>query len=233
MVAAAFVVAGVLIPTGRAEAASDPDPTPAAEEHLDPEAGLARVHVRVYDAADMSATSHIETLRAATEILTAAGIDIQWLVCTRGDAPANPPDCGSPLTRDELVVRLVRVPGTPSARGSLSLGYALIDTPSASGTVATVYVDRVEWLVSGQQGHDDATVRWCDGATVLGFAVAHEVGHLLMGTTAHGQTGLMRAVWSRTDLLRGDPEDWRFTAADGRAMTRGLRQRRDQRVWNR
>ena len=66
----------------------------------------------------------------------------------------------------------------------------------------------------------------------LGFAVAHEVGHLLLGTNAHGAAGLMRAVWSRSELQRNDPADWLFTAGESLAMSRALHQRQLQMAAN-
>jgi hypothetical protein len=50
-----------------------------------------------------------------------------------------------------------------------------------------------------------------DAATLLGRAIAHELGHLLMATAAHGSHGLMRPIWSREDLRRGRGGDWMFT----------------------
>jgi hypothetical protein len=128
------------------------------------------------------------------------------------------------LAPAELAVRLVRLTGTPSPRGRLSLGYSLVDMAAAGGTLATVYVDRVEWLTSQVDG--------CEGALVLGFALAHEIGHLLLGTNTHAAAGLMRAVWSRIDLQRNDPADWHFTGAESVAIRRAIRQREVQMATN-
>jgi hypothetical protein len=68
-------------------------------------------------------------------------------------------------------------------------------------------------------------VHGCAAATVLGFAVAHEIGHLLLGNNAHGAAGVMRAVWSRGELQRNDPADWLFTTGESLAMARALHQR--------
>jgi hypothetical protein len=39
--------------------------------------------------------------------------------------------------------------------------------------------------------------RWRVGvAEILGAAIAHEVGHLLLGADAHAPFGLMQAAWS-------------------------------------
>ena len=37
---------------------------------------------------------------------------------------------------------------------------------------------------------------------ILGHAVAHEIGHLLLRTMTHSTTGLMCALWDREDLKR-------------------------------
>jgi hypothetical protein len=39
-----------------------------------------------------------------------------------------------------------------------------------------------------------------------------------MGTTAHSDTGLMRAFWSHRDLQRGRPDEWHFTQVEKAVM---------------
>ena len=225
-------MAGLLGAAIDADATSDSVPSSGADTDGGVQFGRARVQVRVYDTTVMSAADQTVALRAATGVLAAAGIDITWLVCGISDLSANPEACTTRLTRDELAVRLVRLAGTPSARGQLSLGYSLLDMSAGGGTLATVYVDRVEWLVA-QARHSQPSSQGDHLNQLLGFAVAHEVGHLLLGTNTHAAAGLMRAVWSRSDLQRNDPADWLFTAADSLAMSRALRQRQVQMAWNR
>jgi hypothetical protein len=216
----AWLIAGLLAPAIDAAAAPEVIPRPFQVDR-------ARVQVRVYDTAVMSAADQTVALRAATGVLAAAGIDITWLACGRGNSSTNPAECATLLAHDELVLRLVRLAGTPSARGELQLGYSLVNTAVAEGSLATIYVDRVEWLVTKAGPHAGV-----DGADVLGYAIAHEIGHLLLGTNAHGSAGLMRAVWSRGDLRRHDPGTWLFTAGEGLAMSRALHHRQLQMAAN-
>ena len=90
------------------------------------------------------------------------------------------------------MVRLVRSPkdGRPEDE---SLGTALVDPATGTGVLATVYVDRVERLARGSNG---------DLGTLLGRAMAHEIGHLLMGRAAHAVRGLMRPRWTRAEVAR-------------------------------
>jgi hypothetical protein len=85
-----------------------------------------------------------------------------------------------------------------------------------TGTLATIYLDRVEWL---------ALVAGVDAGTVLARAIAHEIGHLLLGTTAHSRHGLMRPVWSREELIRGRATDWLFQADDASRLQKALARR--------
>jgi hypothetical protein len=165
--------------------------------------------VRVYNAAVMSAADQVVALRAAATILAAAGIGASWLSC--GDVALDPTAtvCDTPLDPSELSVRLVRLPGTASVHGELQLGYSLVDTAAGAGTLATIYADRVAWL-AGAAG--------ADTPTLVGFAIAHEIGHLVLGTNAHSGTGLMRAVWSREELRRNDAADWLFGRSEAARM---------------
>ena len=110
-------------------------------------------------------------------------------------------------------MRVVRLTTDAEYRGELPLGYSLIDTATRSGALATIYVDRVAWLA------DAAGV---DTRMLLGRAIAHELGHLLLGTNAHSETGLMRAVWSCDALRRNAALDWRFAPADTSAMRQAV-----------
>jgi hypothetical protein len=101
----------------------------------------------------------------------------------------------------ELSLRIVRSVVPSNYAGQLPLGDALIDPQSGAGTLATVYIDRVEWMAR-QTG--------TDSRALLGRAIAHELGHLLMPTSGHSTRGLMRAIWSGAELRRGRARDWAF-----------------------
>lgn len=71
------------------------------------------------------------------------------------------------------------------------LGFAQRCPDNERGCVANILYPKVNELAS-QRG---ARV-----AGVLGHAIAHEVGHLLLGPNAHSSSGVMRGVWSPEDL---------------------------------
>jgi hypothetical protein len=169
--------------------------------------------VRVYDTGMVPAADQTAALRAAAGILAAAGIDVTWLPCAD---PVTASACATPLGAGELSARFVRLPAAVSADGQLQLGYSLVDTQAHEGSLATIYVDRVQWL-AGEAG--------AQNATLLGFALAHEIGHLLLGTNAHATSGLMRPIWSRTEIGRSDAHDWLFSTSEASRMRASLARR--------
>jgi hypothetical protein len=57
--------------------------------------------------------------------------------------------------------------------------------------LATVYVTCVAWL---------ATAARTDVAVLLGRVAAHELGHLVIRTSAHARRGLMRPHWTPDEV---------------------------------
>jgi hypothetical protein len=47
---------------------------------------------------------------------------------------------------------------------------------------------------------NDNAVRPANKSQILGHAIAHEIGHVLLRQEFHSRAGLMRAVWDREDL---------------------------------
>ena len=80
-----------------------------------------------------------------------------------------------------------------------TLGFA-----EPGGSVATVLYDRV-----GKFAKRFGVKR----EVLLGYAIAHEIGHLLLGN-AHAPSGLMRAAWTVPEMTRRLPRDWKFSRRD-------------------
>ena len=176
-------------------------PAALAEAVID----TASITVRVYDSSRHRDADLERALAVATPILTAAGIDVSWVICAPREAQRR---CATPLQSREFTVRMVR--GVMPSAGSrpVPLGDAHIDE-RAGGVLATVYVDRVQQLAGESR---------IDGASLLGRTIAHELGHLLLASRVHSKYGLMRSQWSREEVSRGADADWRFTPQDIRSI---------------
>jgi hypothetical protein len=173
------------------------------------------IAIRVYDMSGVSAADRQASLDVAASIVSAASIEPNWKLC--GIAGTGPGWCDRPLRDGELSLRIVRSVVPPDYEGLLPLGDALIDQRKGAGTLATVYMDRVEWMAR-QTG--------TDRRVLLGRAIAHELGHLLMPTSGHSARGLMRATWSSAELRRTRARDWAFEPAEVAAIRARLIEQR-------
>jgi hypothetical protein len=159
--------------------------------------------VHLYDATGLSA-SELEVARVdAGHALTSIGIEPIWRPCHAGGCIPRPKP-------HDVVIRIVKS-GPWSVEGSL--GFSTIDTREQRGTLATILADRVQTMAA------EAGV---ERGALLGRVMAHEIGHLLLGTTSHGRRGLMRARWSTTELQRNEPFDWMFSGKESDSMRRHL-----------
>jgi hypothetical protein len=148
--------------------------------------------VRIYDAYGVPA-DHLAKARTTVDaIMQTADVAVTWSQCP----------CSSPVGSGELVVRIVAAAPT-SERGSL--GFSYVDLEHRAGTLATVFADRVHAL---------AAIAGLDEAELLGRAIAHEVSHLLLGTRDHARSGLMRGLWTASELAEQRPWDWMLSHAE-------------------
>jgi hypothetical protein len=88
------------------------------------------------------------------------------------------------------------------------LGKALGDAQTNGGT-AFVYRNRVLDLARG---------RSVDEARVLAYALAHEMGHLLLPYPSHAVTGIMHEAWDGSELRDLTNGSLRFTSEQASAI---------------
>jgi hypothetical protein len=166
-----------------------------------------RVAVHVYTQGnELSAEDEQLALKVARDVFATASIDVAWTMC-------EPGTCLKP-SAEALKVRIVLSPDRSEVNSGI-LGHALIDSRAHSGVLATIFLDRTQRLAN------DLGI---DLRVLLGRAIAHELGHLLLGTSAHG-VGLMREVWSHDELLGERRGDWEFNPLDASAIRNRLARR--------
>jgi hypothetical protein len=120
-------------------------------------------------------------------IFRSIGIELDLTSCD-ADRPTN----GS-YARSHLFVRIKDRSLRPEPEGGTShaiMGLSYLDD-RGEGTLADVYWEPVS-LHAQQFGV-------ADKSTVLGCAMAHELGHLLLGR-GHSSMGLMKSVWGSRDF---------------------------------
>src|SRR5262245_17839341 len=168
------------------------------------------VTVRVYDATALDGKMRQSALELAGTALAKASVEVTWRVCSGATAQAS--YCDVRLAPGELAIRIVRLATADERAGTMRLGDAFVDGQIGRGVLATIYLDRVIRLAD-QSGADQRAL--------LGRAIAHELGHLLMATSGHGPIGLMRGYWSQEEIRSGRPTDWMFAPRDADAIHRG------------
>jgi hypothetical protein len=161
--------------------------------------------VRVYDYYGLTAKDRAEAMQIAVETMEDAGVTMTWIDCTRvGDE--LPAGCLALLADGEVVLRIQ----DRTARGAHILGSAVV-RDEGLGVLASAFAGSIA---------DRSVKSGVPRTTILGRVVAHEIGHLLLGSNSHGPHGLMRASWN---VKWPHPSDWRFSRADAAAIRSRLR----------
>jgi hypothetical protein len=186
----------------------------------DARAGEPRRIIRIYDTSTDDRSNRAAAMRTAAALIDDAGIAADWLDCSPG---SQVPSCGAVRGPRDLVVRIAPrsvgpmhpTPDSVSTRQTsaspdvpdpdLQLGFATFDSATRRGVLATIFHDRV--LAVAQRAALDYRV-------LLGRAMAHEIGHLLLPASGHSSAGLMRGVWTDAELTSNRPEDWSFAPAE-------------------
>jgi hypothetical protein len=132
-------------------------------------------------------------------ILRRAGVDAQWISC-KGRTPEQVPNASCLLPMSQTHLALSIVPFQQDAE-ALCLGVAFLDE-GQPGVYADVFYPSIERLF-----RDYGTNR----SRVLGDVMAHEIGHLLLGTNAHGTIGIMRPRWRYQELEQVEKGTLLFT----------------------
>jgi hypothetical protein len=163
-----------------------------------------QITVRVYNYAEVSRGTLTRAEEEASRIFREAGVETTWVDCPTSQAEADKyPACELPLGAMGVDLRiLTRAMAARVQSGRERLGFALPSTKVGSASAAWVFYHRVEQLAESK----DASA-----AQILGHAVAHEIGHLLLGPNRHSPTGVMRAEWGRAELQRASRGEMLFT----------------------
>jgi hypothetical protein len=168
-----------------------------------------KITLRVYNYAKASGVILEQAKREANRIFQVAGIETVWLDCLShptGEHPSTP--CQKPVTAMDLVLRILAEHGS-TRREFLDthLGFAL---PSdKGGSYASIFYPDVE---------NSAENEGVPQNQLLGHAIAHEIGHLLLNSSAHSPSGLMRGKWDSKDLRHATRGDLLFTADQAATM---------------
>lgn len=151
----------------------------------------AGIRVAVYNDAHIDGVALYDAEHHAAALFAEAGVRITWLDYSHKQRRAR---CQPENSSADFFLRIVFAFGTmPQGSGADALGRSTI--PPAGYTyvpcgTAAVFYDRVMAF---------ASVWDPNSGEILGDALAHELGHLLLGPL-HSPQGIMKAFWTFDDL---------------------------------
>ena len=184
---------------------------PASEDKL-------KLRICLYDYAQLSEAMIGWARNQASDLLSKAEIQIEWVDCSMSlSADKIDPSCrvSSPTA---LVLKLL--PHEMAARFGLppeSFGFSNLPSKKGGfGTHASIFVHRIEDLAADREPYR---------ALLLGYLMAHEIAHLLLGSGSHSERGIMQAIWRNKDVEDAIRGKLRFNPHQNREMRALLVQR--------
>jgi hypothetical protein len=176
-----------------------------------PAFGAERMNVAVCNIGELPASVIEHAEAEAAYVFQSMGVEIQWTSCGMevGAADAR--------MRPDFIVR-VRVGGHIVKAGPTSLdamGRAFMNV-DGTGNMADVYYGAIHelTLLDPIAGADQ----------VMGYTMAHELGHLLIGA-GHRPNGLMRAALSKKELDALNHRHLKFNEEEQAAILHKLQSR--------
>jgi hypothetical protein len=153
----------------------------------------AKLTLRVYNYAHVDAVVLASSEKVASEAFENLGVELVWVDCpvpkTHSRAYSA---CQSDMRPIDLVLRILpRHMAIKLAAGDDSLGSAQTCSEREPACELSVFYCRVDELAVEGYRED----------RILGFVIAHEVAHVLLGP-GHSEVGIMRGEWTRNDLQR-------------------------------
>ena len=149
----------------------------------------------------------------AERIFALSGIQIRWLECAPGLGTEDP--CQRVPGANEFVAQFVRT-GQTSLDSILGVAFVGRD---GDGKYCDIFFDRIQETVR--------TTR-TGLAQLLATVIAHELGHLLLGSHSHSFFGILMPHWNQEELQRIAMGDLLFSKGEALRMRMRLQsQRRD------
>lgn len=160
----------------------------ARDADAEPQRVLA---VRLTTTSAMAAPTRVSLVHEVEAIWSRSGVHIEWLPAVVPEVPERP----------ALRVLVASSSGS-RRRGDVHtwpVAELLDDQSGHAVALASVAAAREVLAVAGRSHEPSVLVERRLGV-VLGRAVAHEIGHFLLGSSAHGRRGLMRAAIPAADF---------------------------------
>jgi hypothetical protein len=170
--------------------------------------------VFVYNHASVSNQIVSGAEKEASRVFRGLSLEVTWINCLTRHPDAT--------TRLELMSTTGLFIGIVPRAVKLSdavFGVAFLGS-DGKGRYADVFFESVRRL-----GAEEADV---GEARVLAYVMAHEIGHLLLGSNAHSEVGIMKPRWSAIELRKIEMGKLAFTPIECEKIHRRLEKEAQQ-----
>jgi hypothetical protein len=166
------------------------------------------LRISVYNDAGIPYGTLKDAERVSSQIFEESGIHILWLNCFVREKSSNFGSmCEQAVSEGYLYLRVGR--HALNLRDSI-LGISYL-SDDGEGSQADVFYEAIEQL------YPNTAVQ---PAIILGHVMAHEIGHLLLGTNSHSAWGIMCAHWHKQELDRASLGMLTFNESQSRRMVK-------------
>ena len=179
------------------------------------EVSKASISVLVFDYAGVPAEILGAGLIETKRILGSGGVEAVWIHCPvapeRLSLERRCRDTPGPLT---LVLQILPPAATRLRTEPGAGGFAVSPTDGSFGTYAGVFHGRIKQLGKS-----------IGEAAALGHVVAHELGHLLLGTGRHSAGGIMKPDWDHKQIVLAEQGLLKFDSGQRVRIRDNIRRR--------
>jgi hypothetical protein len=160
---------------------------------------LVYLRVSVFNSSPISPYTIERAESEAGRIFREVGVEVIWLNCPQDTLrEASLGRCAEASFPLHLHLRILRASRGLKA-STVGISFSAED---GQGCYADLFYEPI--LQLQEETHASASV-------ILAHAMAHELGHLLLGTNSHSPSGLMRAHWTREDLSKASKGNLQFS----------------------
>ena len=181
--------------------------------HAGEPAQSPRITVRFFNYAQLPAKTLNEAKDRVTLIYHRTGLEIDWAQCpVEEEDPSMYPACTEVWDTTHLFLRLL-----PEAQKTVKV--EKVGESFLNPRIANIYWNRVRLQAESSQVSPERT---------LAHTIAHELGHLLLGSNSHSPSGIMTGKWSRQDLISISQFGLSFTTQQSDLIRAGVWKRMSQ-----
>ena len=186
-------------------------PVTANDGRMDGSGGPLAINVRVYNYAGILDGRLRRAQKEAARVLGQAGIEAKWIRCAiPGSEIQTDPICRSQPTPADIFVKILpRKMARRLMKHHSEFGLAFTAEGEGFGSNLSIFYHRVDELAESRQA---------SRSLLLGHFIAHEIGHLLLGSSSHSRSGIMHVPWNRAQLERASLGTLLFTKKQAARM---------------